>query len=333
MKELNISLGYELNINTFEIFLTELLKKSLKQFSSFDTIIFDMSKLKFVKTGGLISFLSLCGAIKEKKIFSNMENIKIYLELPSDKILEHLHWMQFFKLSYNYEWIENCRSLSQKDNEYYEKWIGKLTRYRNEIDPIKKKSYRAKIFPIRYLPLLGWSDFDNACMGFVNVLIDVFEPILGYDLNFSKEQRRQFWESNKEIFKNIYDHSKSWGIVAIQRDKIRNNIVFSYSDIGIGIRNSMDLFLRTKYKLNEIDDDFAIREAIKKGVSSKEIDFKKNCNNIGKGLYIVDNYIKDTNGSFIIRSGKGFYSRNIDNVPKVINYFPGTQIHIAIPKK
>jgi signal transduction histidine kinase len=132
-----------------------------------------------------------------------------------------------------------------------------------------------------------------------------------------------FLQSNKELFKNIFDHSNSWGIHAAQI--MKKNVVFSYSDIGIGIKNSLKEVLRTKYKTREIDDYLAIKEALKKGMSSKT----ENNENMGLGLYIVTEFAKKTKGKMVIRSGECSYPINSEF--KHVNYFPGTQIHIAIP--
>jgi hypothetical protein len=327
-KKYSIPLGYELNTNTFESQLSELLRKLQDQHVLADTIIFDMSKLKHISIGGLISFLSLCGALKEKKIFEDTRDLKIELELPSTKVMDYLHWMQFFKISNIYGLIENSESLSEQDKEFFKIWKNKIRKYRTEIDPMKREQYKARIFPIRFIPPSAKiTDFESECIRFVNDLIDVFEPVLEYDLNFPKELRRGFWESNRELFKNIYDHSKSWGIVAVQ--VLKNEVVFSYSDVGIGIKNSLQETIMSKYTLDKIDDCFAIKEAIKKGVSSKKIDFKNSCN-LGLGLYIVTEYTKTTNGRMVIRSGECLYS--IKGNPKKVKYFLGTQIHIALSK-
>lgn len=322
----SIPLGYELNTNTFESQLSELLRKLQDQHVIADTIIFDMSKLKHIRIGGLISFLSLCGAIKEKKIFKDTRDLKIELELPSTKVMDYLHWMQFFKISNIYGLIENSESLSEQDKEFFKLWKNKIRKYCTEIDPMKREQYKARIFPIHFIPPSGKiTDFESACRRFVNDLIDVFEPVLEYDLNFPRELIRGFWELNLELFKNIYDHSKSWGIVAVQ--VLKNEVVFSYSDIGIGIKNSLQEILKTKYNLDEINDCFAIEEAIKKGVSSKT---NASSNNLGLGLYIVTEYTKKTKGRMIIRSGECLYP--INSKSKRVKYFPGTQIHIALPK-
>jgi len=326
-KEYSISLGYELNTNTFESQLSKLIRKLQDQHVISDIIIFDMSKLKHIRIGGLISFLSLCGAIKEKKIFENMRDLKIELELPSTKIMDYLHWMQFFKVSNIYRLIENSEDLSEKDREFFTIWKNKIRKYRNEIDPMKREQYKAKIFPIHFIPPSGEiSDFESECIRFIDDLIAVFGAVLKYDLNFSREQIKGFWESNLELFKNIYDHSKSWGIVAVQ--VLKNEVVFSYSDIGIGIKNSLQEILKTKYNLNEVNDCVAIKEAIKKGVSSKTI---ASSNNLGLGLYKVTEYTGKNNGRMVIRSGECLYP--IGSEPKPVCYLPGTQIHIALPIK
>jgi len=327
-KKNSISLGYELNTNTFENLLVELLQKMQAQCLIGNKIIFDMSKLKHIRIGGLINFLSLCGAIRMGNLLEDMEIQRIDFKFPSTKIMDYLHWMQFFKVSSICGIIENSESLSKEDEKFFEIWGGKIRKYRSEIDPMKREQYKARIFPIRFIPLSAKiADFESECIRFVNDLVDVFEPVLEYDLNFPKKLRRGFWESNKELFKNIYDHSKSWGIVAVQ--VLKDEVVFSYSDIGIGIKNSLQETLMTKYNLDEIDDCFAIKEAIKKGISSKKLDLE-NSSNLGLGLYIVTEYTKKTKGRMLIRSGKCLYS--INGKPKKVQYFPGTQIHIALPK-
>jgi hypothetical protein len=326
-----ILLGNELNTNTFEVFLSELSKKIEEQYFSEDKIIFDMSKLRHVRIGGLISFLSLCGAIKENKLFNDSSNFQIYIEYPMSQIMEYLHWMQFFKVANIYGLIQNIKGLSEKDEEYYEKWKTKLKRYHNEIDPVKREYYKAKIFPIHFIPPnLNKFEFDSTCWNFMDKIIGIFKPILKYDLDFPEELWRGFFEANYELYKNIFDHSKSWGAVAIQ--VLKNETIFSYSDIGIGIKNSLSKFIKVKYNLSEseIDDCFAIKEALKKGVSSKEINQDVNSSNRGDGLYIVTKYIKKSRGRMIIRSGRCLYP--VDSIHRKVCYFPGTQIHIALPK-
>lgn len=144
--ELTITLGHELNIITFENFLRNLLNEIKRNSLAINTIIFDGSKLEFIKLGGLICFLSLCGAIKEERLNKQLKDIKIYFKYPSGKVMDHLHWMQFFKVSNTYRFIENIESLSQIDEKYYERWFNKLRRYRFENDPIKKKHIRQKYF-------------------------------------------------------------------------------------------------------------------------------------------------------------------------------------------
>lgn len=320
-EEICISLGNELNIYTFETILTNITNNH----TNVSTIIFDLSELKFVKLGGLISFLSLCGAIKEKKLFNGIQDIGVQLKLPPDNVLAHLHRMQFFKIARNNEWIENCDNLFQKDKEYFRIWKNKLTKYQNEIDHSNKKSYKANFFPFHFIPpALQYSDFDNTCTRFINDLIEVIEPVFEHDLSFNKEQKRAFWQSNRELYKNIFDHSESWGLMALQVD--RKNVVLSFSDIGIGIMESLKEYLMLSYSSNCINDCLAIKEAIKKSVSSKN---SNKSDNMGLGLYLVTEYVKKANGKMIIRSGECLYP--INSQPEKVNFFPGTQIHIAIP--
>lgn len=327
-KEIVIPFEENLDINTFEKLLEYLLKE-LNKSITINTIIFDMSKLKFIKLGGLISFLSLCGAIKEKRLFDGSQGLRIYLDPPTNDVLDYLHWMQFFNISNNYGFIEVDEALQNKDIEYYEKWKSKLELYKNEDDLLKKRQYKPKHFPIYLIPrAVKFHNFESMCARFINDLIDVFEPILIYDLNFPREFIRNFFQSNKELLTNIYDHSNSWGVVGIQ--VIKKYVVFSYSDIGIGIKNSLEKVIKTENNLENIDDRLAIKEALKKGISSKEISKNDDDNdNMGLGLYIVSEYTKKTKGKMVIRSGEYFYAINAKS--KRVNYFPGTQIHIAIP--
>lgn len=319
-----ISLGYKFNTHTFEDLLVNLPQKMQDQYLIGDKITFDMSKLTDISLGGLVSFLSLCGAIKEGKLLKEAKFQPISLHLPPPGVIHYLHRMQFFKIANIaniYGLIDNSESLSQEDEKLFKEWENRVSECSKESDPEKKRQYKLTNFPIHFLPPRSrFTDFESECQDFANKLSDVVGYVLEEDLNFSKELRRGFIRSNIELFKNIYDHSQSWGVVAIQ--VLKNEVVFSYSDIGMGIKNS----LRETLNINDnIDDCLAIEKAIQKGVSSKGEN-----NNRGLGLYYVTKYIEETKGRMLIRSGKGLYSINRKKKGK---YFPGTQIHIALPKQ
>jgi hypothetical protein len=325
--DLDLSLGHVFNTEIFEKLLSKLTIKLQDDTLKINTIRFDMSQLRYLSVGGLISFLTLCGAIKENKLYNTDSNCQMYFKLPSNSVLEHLHWMQFFKVCKIIGIMQDNENLCEKDEEYYDLWKRKINKY-NSADDSKKEIYKAKFLPIQYIPIYHeLFGFEGMCHDFINIIRNAFDSILQYDMKFSPEFKSNFFQSNYELLKNIYQHSESWGIVAIQ--VLKDSIQFSYSDIGIGIKNSLN---KITGAIKGEKDCYYIGEAVKKGVSSRVSNVVKSNNNdnLGLGLYIVTSYVKKAKGKMMIRSGTcRYYSES--NFKDTLN-FPGVQIHVTIPK-
>ncbi len=144
--------------------------------------------------------------------------------------------------------------------------------------------------------------------------LDFFSITNDIDENFHGFSKTIF-----EIIKNIYDHSKSWGIGAIHaRD---DGVEIAYYDIGIGISNSM----KSSEKYSSKTSLELIKQALIDGESSKN----NTGNNAGRGFTVIQKFVKKRRGFLSIRTDKYHL---LNKIEKEINWFPGTQIVVFIPK-
>ncbi|MGZ8748804.1 MAG: ATP-binding protein, partial [Mycobacterium sp.] len=135
------------------------------------------------------------------------------------------------------------------------------------------------------------SSRDTDCTRFLNRAAEVFEvlPTAGFQI-FSGDLR-DFWRILAELYKNIYDHSNSWGLVTVVA-RPQYGTVISFHDLGIGILKSVESLGARSLT----SDEQAIRWALIEGNSSK-------VGNSGLGLALVSRFVSTCVGQFEIRSG------------------------------
>jgi anti-sigma regulatory factor (Ser/Thr protein kinase) len=320
-----IVIGQELNTLSFESILTNTIP--LIVFGNSEPILFDLSATKSIKIGGMVNLLVLLGAIKEHFRKSQWTEKPIFIVPPVGEALDYLTRMHFFKISRDHSWLDNSL---MSDNVLYNK-------QQKEAKSLSRRRLNARgggtYFPIRYVPQGSSHDnFESECRKLANEVRAYLLPLMAtHRTSLGNESMRQILMTVIEIYKNIYDHSSSWGITGMETTD--SNIIMSFVDIGLGIRRTLEPVLLQCYEYEEITDLLSIKESIKKGRSSSENSRsdKANNSNMGLGLFIVKENIDKFGGKLMIRSGRSLYFS--DREAESVTYFPGTQIHISIPRR
>jgi hypothetical protein len=168
-------------------------------------------------------------------------------------------------------------------------------------------------------------DFEDVCQYLVNDAADHFDKLFSSPhFNFDKRDRHDFLLANYELYKNVYDHSHSWGLPMIHARPKWGTFICCY-DVGIGIRESVNASPNINKKFDT--DDEAIKWALVEGNSSK-------VGGNGLGLNIIEDFVSSRNGVIEIRSGKYLLRKKSGNTywaPYRVPWFPGTQINIFVP--
>ena len=171
--------------------------------------------------------------------------------------------------------------------------------------------------------------FENKCQSFINDIVDAFRDSLAGHLGFSQEMVEGFWEPNKEIFENIFLHSGSWGIGAIQC--LASKVIICYADIGDGILKTLTPFkeqiLKKRPHIRYWNDATAILAAFDRNVS------RFGGKSRGIGLDNLKSFIIKHQATLEYRSGKAkiiFFPNGTSKILFVEN-LPGVQIMISIP--
>ena len=159
-------------------------------------------------------------------------------------------------------------------------------------------------------------------------LQETFRSALQNVLGIPAEEARAFWIPSIELIENIYKHSKASGFGAIRCTK--ENVVICYADTGIGIMQSLDKIGReiATRKGKDWSEQAAITLAFEDGLTSLPGESG------GKGLPLTKFYTLRNSGTLQLRSGstKVLFSSKAPQFAAV-NYLPGTQIRIEIPKR
>jgi hypothetical protein len=190
------------------------------------------------------------------------------------------------------------------------------------------------VMPFEEIPMtakglsgVGQTDFDRCCRRFIASAADNFAFLSQAAFLGRQFDPRQFWHANVELYKNVYDHSESWGLAVLfaSTKPPDAGTVVSYHDIGRGIPASVNA--APQHAACTLNDDEAIMWAIKERNSSKP-------GNNGLGLAIVSECVRACGGRIEIRSGsyrllrQGYEGEWIaQHVPPL----PGTHVSFYIP--
>lgn len=142
--------------------------------------------------------------------------------------------------------------------------------------------------------------------------------------------KRDFTEFNislKEVFNNIFDHSKSeiTGYVISQYYPTKNMLSFSICDFGIGIPTCI---LNSNIDIDTFSHSLLIDKSLEDGVSSRSTP-----QNRGMGLNSILNYTKQSNGALLIVSNNGYLRKDVSNkfIKQDFKFdFEGTLINVQL---
>ncbi|GAB4346420.1 MAG: hypothetical protein OHK0038_26600 [Flammeovirgaceae bacterium] len=156
------------------------------------------------------------------------------------------------------------------------------------------KSYSQTTVPIRTVETRA--EVDKFSNELITVLNKDFENYDSEDVDFFKYIL-------SELLNNAVDHGESFAVVSAQKFPKLNEFEISVVDAGLGFYQTI------KRAYEDVNDDVeAIKEALKKGVTgAKTYLYAGSTRNVGRGLYVISQMVKDSEGELLILSGKGFY--------------------------
>ena len=173
--------------------------------SAFYYIVLDLSKIKYIDVEGALSLICFCAAIKRKNQAVNFRFV-----YPAENVLSYLMTLGFFTQMSNKVGVLERQDIVHYENELrHTRRIKQKNQYNeNGLSPI--------ILPIETIyqktDSISGSDFDNMVGTFANRALDSFDALTTTShYKFNGEDYFQFRLSNIELYKNIFQHSKTWG--------------------------------------------------------------------------------------------------------------------------
>lgn len=299
--------------NILDLLIEETKKEYGNNKNAFCNIVLDFTRTKYIDTEGALSLICFCSAIKRKN-----RNTNFHFVYPTENVLNYLVSLGFFGQMSNKVGIIEREDIVHYENELRHKRRLKQKKYSNKhnLSPI--------ILPIETIEqkkdTIGSNmDFEHMIGTFASQALGAFDELLTIpQYNFNGEDYYHFCESNIELYKNIFQHSKSWGIATIHaRPNFGTSVC--YYDIGIGFKASIGKFD------SELE---SIEWALIDGNTSKPDD-----DNDGFGFTLVQEFVFNRNGKIKIRSGDCLLELNSGSSKKKnrVSYFPGVQISYFIP--
>jgi hypothetical protein len=296
----------------------------------FQIIELNFSKTRFVTLAGAMYLLFIVSSLIKSKATSRF-NIETIITNCSKNLLEALANFGFFRVITTYGNLHGDIYIKNLSESKYTYWRNVLKQ-----NPINISSVYQPISPI---PDKNGENFEGDTKLYLNSFIDCFDVIwsnkMVIDMNndILENSRKSFITAVYEATKNVWDHSESWGIGAIQSNK-RNKTTFCLFDFGIGFINSyikrMGNFERNlnndKAKLNWL---FNEHNSSVDPVIVKEASSSNSFNNHGLGLSRIAKFVDRTNGTWLIRTDKYqlLYKSKQIKISET-TFFPGTQLMI-----
>jgi len=302
------------NVNSHVLdFLIDVTSDSYRQDkNAFHNIVLDLSQINYIEIEGVLSLICVCAAIKRKNPNTNFRII-----YPKERVLTYLMTLGFFGQMTNKVEILEGQEIIHIEN----KW--RKERKTMQIARAKRSDPGPVVLPIETINQRMQSttifDFENMVGKFANNAMETLDILRTSALyNFSGEDYYRFRQSNIELYKNVFHHSRSWGIASIHaRPDVGTTVC--YYDIGIGFKESVKRF-NTEAE--------SIEWALVDGNTSKLEE-----DNDGYGFTLIQEFVFQRKGSIKIRSGDCLLqlNSNTSREKKKVKKFPGVQISYLIP--
>jgi len=326
---LQVSLSGSVTSRTLDAILKEMTlekEKHGRALLSVTDFILDLSNVSLVMLDGATSLVCLCSALMTNKLKEIANPSTIYLRRPAENVVSWLTRIGFFtsmsakaKLLGHSELVhaeEKMRELSRKQAQAIAStWVD--------------SGDRPVVWPMELIPhkegSSAYRNFENACQYFLNRAYDQFDRLFSSSqFNFDRQSKHDFWNANSELYRNIFEHSDSWGLATIHA-RPKHGTRVCYYDIGMGIKGSVNTSPNIP---KEFDSDYeAMKWALVEGHSSK-------IEGSGLGLNIVDDFVSSRGGTIELRSGQCLLQKrpgDMDWRAQVVPWFPGTQISFFVP--
>lgn len=297
-------------------------------------MVLDLSDARYIEPEGALYLVCLCSVLTTGKMKEIASPASFCLRRPPEGVLTYLTTLNFFIQMSGKARLLGCEDLVHLEHERRQR--SRNEQASNTLDNHLNADDHPIIWPMetidRKLGSIDRGDFEDTCSHFINNAYDQFGKLFSSShFNFDEANMKEFFSANGELYKNIYEHSDSWGLGLIHARPYYGTTV-CYDDIGIGVKESVNSSPKAGRQFEKFEMDYeAMKWALTEGHSSK-------ISGDGEGLSIVEDFVLSRNGTVEIRSGRCFMYKKpgdesgeenwrVRNVPE----FPGTQIKFFIP--
>lgn len=289
------------------------LYENFEKIQSLEKLIFyivylDFSETKFVTLPGAVYIIFFLDHLRRKK---QIETRIIDIDYSITSILSKYGFFNCAKLYGSLVLDQNIENINTK-----------------HLENLNIQDLSSLYWPIRTIPEKSGHHFESDESGFTNSFIEYFNMLNNRGkLDTYKDNldiiKKGFVKAAYELGKNIWEHSQSWGLYAIQSaDKTKTNLVIC--DNGVGFIGSFKL-RNPGYSGSTKKNKELLEWLLIDGNSSKGED--KN----GHGLTRVIDFIRVTNGILLIRTDQFEITvKGKQTIPEIKEntFFKGTQIFI-----
>lgn len=302
---------------TFESKLNYKLYEQFEKIQNVDKNNIKIIYLDFSNT----KYISLSGAIFIVYFLNYLKTLNISFETRITSINENtaviLAKYGFLKCSKFYCNLQLDNTLEKINN-----------RYLKNFDLANIHNQYSFYWPIKTIPEKSGNYFESDESGFTNSFIDYFNLLVEQGKlkpveSSLEEVRVGFIKTVYELGKNIWEHSQSWGLSAIQ-STTKTNTTLAICDYGIGFIGSY-IAKNPNYERSQKNDKKLIEWLLIEGNSSKSKD--KN----GHGLTRVMDFTRQVKGVLLIRTDNfeiTLKEAQLKPIIKERKYFKGTQVFI-----
>ena len=286
---------------------------------TFQSIELNFSKTEFVTLPAALYILFFINDIEKTKKKNNIY-IETYITIYRENLIKALSNFGLINILKTYGNIKLNEEIDSLNLNYLNFWKVK----------VKINNYHLNnlYWPISTIPAKTGMHYEAEVGSFYNNFISYFDLLLNNSMipNLNDDNvelyRNYFLKAVNESTKNVWDHSKSWGVAAIHSNKLQKT-TFCLFDYGVGFINSYVL-RKGGYERNKTSDLEVLNWLFIEGNRSNEE------GNHGHGLSIILKFVDITKGILLIKTDKYMiqYTKNKGLLINESSFYPGVQIMI-----